>query len=163
VSRSICQSIMSHELGRNIFEATIKAAKEISRFRPKPERGLKYLEPYLNIDAIDGLEKLRSERILGLYSATVADCYREKGEVSSAAQWYRRASTFGMNFGFANLYAEMVIKHKLLERYEHALMCVEQGHKDWKAKPLYKKIYDIVPNVVGGLNGHSSSHSLRHL
>jgi len=146
---------MSHELGRNIFEATVKASREISRFRPKPERGLKYLEPYLNIDAIDELEKMRSERILGLYSATVADCYREKGDVSSAAQWYRRASTFRMSCGFTNLYAEMVIKHKLSDYYEHALMCVEQGHKEWKENLYIKEFfigcyfYGLISNILG--------------
>jgi hypothetical protein len=132
---------MSQELSRNILEAAIKAAKEISRFHSKPDCGLEYLEPYLNINEIDGIKKQTSDTILSLYSATVADCYREKAEFISAAKWYRRASAFRIT-GFTNLYADMVIRHKLSDYYEHALMCLEQGRKEWKSKPLYQRIYN---------------------
>ncbi len=131
---------MSQEFARNILAATRKAANEISRFRPKPERGLKYLEPYLNIDGIDGIKKQTSDTILSLYTATVADCYREKADYISAAQWYRRASAFKITAS-PNLYAKMVIRHKLSDYYEHALMCLEQSRKEWKSRPLYKRIY----------------------
>jgi hypothetical protein len=132
---------MSAELGRNIYAATMNAAREISGYRPKPECALKYLEPYFKINSIDGLEKSGSDTIMSLYSATVADCYREKGDVGSAAQWYRRASVFSTSCGFADLYADMVIQHRLSDHYEHALMCVEQGHKKWKSNSLQKRIY----------------------
>lgn len=143
---------MSQELGRNIFAATKKASKEISRFRPKPEQGLEHLEPYFNIDSIDGLKKPGSDIILCLYSATVADCYREKGDIVSAAQWYKRASTFRICGGFPNLYAQMVIKHRLSDYYKNALMCIEQGRKEWKSMPLYKRIYYWLVSLKLNLN-----------
>jgi tetratricopeptide (TPR) repeat protein len=131
---------MPQELGKDIFSATMKASRELTRFHPRPDCGLKYLEPYLDMDAIDGLKKTTSDNILCLYLVTVADCYREKGNVDIAAQWYKRASSFRI-MGSADIYAEMVINHKLSDYYEHALMCLQESRKEWMARPFYERIY----------------------
>lgn len=131
---------MSMELGKEIYSAIMNASRELSRFHPNPERGLKYLEPYFNIDVNDRIEKFRTDTLMALYSAMVADCYREKGDFVSAARWYKRASTYNIFYGFANLYAGMVVRNKLADYYEHALMCIEQGHKQWLSKSLYSRI-----------------------
>jgi tetratricopeptide (TPR) repeat protein len=132
---------MPIELKKEIYSAIINANRELSRFHPNPEKGLKYLEPYFNIEVNDGIEKLRTDTLMALYSAVVADCYREKRDFASAVLWYQRASTYKIFYGFANLYAEMVIRNKLSDYYEHALMCLEQGHKLWRSKSLYTRIH----------------------
>ena len=129
------------DLPAKVRYATLQAAREICRWRTKPDRGLEYLEPFFGIDSFNGVDKRKSDRILSLFSATVADCYREKGCYLSAAQWYNRTAKFSESCFFADCYADMVIKHKLSDFYADALICKERGDTDWISKHILERAF----------------------
>jgi len=129
------------DLPAQVRHATLQAAREISRWRVNPDRGLEYLEPFFDVDSFNGVDKRKSDRILSLFSATVADCYGEKGNYQSAAQWYNRASRFSKSCFFADNYADMVIKQNLSEFYADALICKERSDTDWMSKHVLERAF----------------------
>lgn len=127
--------------------ATFQAAREISRWRPNPDRGLEFLEPFFNIDSFDGVDKRKNDAILSLFSAAVADCYNEKGNYKSAAHWYNRASKFSKSCFFADNYADMVIKHNLSDFYADALSCKERADTDWMSKHFLVRVFGWITSL----------------
>ncbi len=121
--------------------AILRAAREISRWRPEPDRGLQYLQPYLGIDSFEDVQRIRSDTLVSHISAVVADCHREKGNYALAAQWYERASSFSDSCFFADFYVDMVIKHRIKDHYAQALFCKERAEAHWKSKPRLLRGY----------------------
>ena len=108
---------------------------------------LHLLEPYRERQYLDGATRENSNRILSLINATIGDAYRELGEPRQAATAYGRAQDFFPGTGFQDLYAELVLKHRLEEHYEKALTALVAGHRTWSARPAIIRL----AGHVGGL------------
>jgi hypothetical protein len=127
--------------GREALEKAYEAASHLRGWRQDPRRGLAIILPYGDcVDFIDA-PPLASRIVRSLVCAVIADCYREMGEVVTAAEWYRRASESRKRGGYPSLYADMVISHKLADHYENALDCLKESKANWKAKPLLVRFY----------------------
>ncbi|MBM4043379.1 MAG: hypothetical protein FJ290_33245 [Planctomycetes bacterium] len=105
-------------------------------WRPKPEVALEMLRPFMDRDEFPDVPRDRSDSVVSLVSSVVGDCHMEMGSLEEAARWYRRASCFRKEGGYADFYAEAVIKGRLSDHYEHALECLRYNHAQWKNNPL---------------------------
>lgn len=68
--------------------------------------------------------------VRSLVSAVTADCYRELGDVRTAAEWYRRAVQSWKVAGFAAIYADMVLQHGLEVANRSADQCRVRVRRD---------------------------------
>jgi hypothetical protein len=79
--------------------------------------------------------------VRSIVCATTADCYRELGDVQTAAEWYRRAGQSWKGGGFPPIYADMVLQHGLEDDYEFALDCLRHSLAEWQAKPFLVRVF----------------------
>jgi hypothetical protein len=63
------------------------------------------------------------------------------GEIQTAADWYRRASENWKAGGYPPIYADMVVRHGLVDHYETALDCLKFNRADWAGRPLLVRLY----------------------
>jgi hypothetical protein len=127
--------------GREALEKAYEAASHLRGWRQDPRKGLAIILPYGDcVDFVDATP-LTSRKVRCLVCAVIADCYREAGEVVTAADWYRKASESWKVGGYPSLYADMVITHKLADHYENALDCLKESKANRKAKPLLTRLY----------------------
>lgn len=102
---------------------------------------LAIIEPYAEQDELTGgsADQIRMSR--SIVCAVMADCFGELGDFRTAANWYRRASGYCKKGGFPSCYAELVIKHDLVEHFEPALDCLRSNRADWMSRPLFVRLY----------------------
>lgn len=107
------------------FSAVVRALKECERLmrarRTDCREVLAILEPFRESSGFPDASPDRSAVAMSLVCATFGDCYRELGEIATAANWYRRAGNHREATGFAECYADMVVKNKLRDHYQSAL------------------------------------------
>ncbi len=128
--------------------AALRANDHLSGLWQRPRRALEIIRPYADCEEYATGEQVKPEErekllrvIRSIVCAVTADCYREMGEVRTAADWYRRAGESWKVGGFPAIYADMALRHGLDDHYEPALDYLRHSHADWKAKPLLDRVY----------------------
>jgi hypothetical protein len=132
---------MTSATPKQALDAAMDASRYLQGLRMDPRRALRIIEPYAACGLLVGATPAQSLRVRSIIHAVIADCYRELGEVTAAAEWYRSASQNWKVGGFPGFYADMVITHRLADHYETALECLKVSQESWRARPLLMRLY----------------------
>ena len=97
------------------------------------------LTPYYDCTGVGDAEGEMADAARSMIFALTADAYRETGDIASAAQWYRRASKISPG-GHFQIYAHLVVKHRLDDHYPNALAALELGRKQWKQRSILERV-----------------------
>jgi hypothetical protein len=126
--------------------AAMRSSRHLSGLWTDPRKALEIIRPYADCEEYSvpdhapnpdgGLRKARS-----IVCAITADCYRELGDVGTAAAWYRRAGQSWKVGGFPGIYADMVLQHGLDDHYGAALDYLRHNLTDWQSKSLLARLY----------------------
>ena len=127
------------------LQEALRAAVEASQFlvgvSHDPSRALAMIEPYADFEELTGGSPHQIQLARSIVCAVVADCQNALGDFHTAANWYRRASGYWKKGGYPAFYADLVIKHQLVEHYQTALECMRANRADWQSRPLLVRIY----------------------
>jgi hypothetical protein len=130
------------------LQAAIRSSSHLSGLWPDPQKALEIIRPYADCGEYSAGERVQPknrDRLLravrSMVCAVTADCYRELGDVRTAAEWYRRAGQSWKVGGFPALYADMVLRHDLDDHYEVALDYLRHNLADWQSKPFLVRLY----------------------
>jgi hypothetical protein len=131
------------------FSAAFRTLKECAWLlrakQPDYHKVLELLEPFRECNEFTDVEPDASAVAMSLLCATFGDCYRELGEVATAANWYRRAGSYREATGFAEYYADMVVKHQLRDHYQPAFCSLRASReKNQKTSLLARAYYNAV-------------------
>lgn len=123
------------------IHAAVEASQFLQGISHDPSRALSIIEPYAEHEELTGgsADQIRMAR--SIVCAVMADCFNGLGDFQTAANWYRRASGYWMKGGYPPLYADLVIKHELVDHYQTALDCLRSNRADWQSRPLLVRLY----------------------
>ncbi len=110
----------------------LHAHRLIGQRRPEIEKALEVLRPFMIEAGItQDLETVANKRrrLMNLALSLVADCYRFKGEVDSALDWYRIAGGYWKGGAHVTFYAQLTLAHGRTEYYEDALAGLEENEQ----------------------------------
>lgn len=130
-------SVTRQEVG----DAVREASRYLQGMRQDPARALTVLEPYRECEEFSECTPDEARKLRSIVCVVIADCYRELGQVRTAAEWYRRGGRSFKGGGLAFLYADMVIQHQLQEFYDDALDWLEKSQAIWQATPLITRVF----------------------
>jgi hypothetical protein len=111
-------------------------------FRPDPRRALEVIQsvpPDTEFASADP-QAVRIARCA--LCAVTGDCYRLLGDVTTAADWYRRAAGHwqgGLAYPF--FYADLVVRHQLSGHYQIALDCLRNEEAYWRSKSVLYRFW----------------------
>jgi hypothetical protein len=127
---------------------TLKGCERFLRARqPDYRKALQLLEPFRECHGFHDATADASALVMSLLCATFGDCYRELGEVVSAANWYRRAGGYREGTGFAEYYADMVVKHQLRDHFQVALSSLRASAEQKQTTPALRRAYYNVVSI----------------
>jgi len=127
---------------REVFDTVMQVGGGRSRlWRTEPERGIALLRPYWNCTRLTGCSERTYLSTMGMLCGVTADCYRALEQPALAAEWYRRASTYSPGGGHAELYAGIVVEHRLEEHYRTALETMELCDQKWREQNRVSRLY----------------------
>ena len=119
-----------------------RADRYLRGFRPNPRRALDVVQSVQEDAELAGADPQANRIVRGAICAVTGDCYRMLGEVTTAADWYRRAAGHWKGgLGYPFLYADMVVEHRLTGHYRIALDCLRHEEAYWRSKPLLYRVY----------------------
>ncbi len=130
------------------LRAAFRSGRKLSGLWPAPQKALEIIRPYADCERYVAGERVKPEDrdkllrvVRSIVCAVTADCYREMGDVRTAAEWYRRAGESWEAGGFPPFYADMVLRHRLDDHYEAALGFLRHNLANWKAKPFLVRVF----------------------
>jgi hypothetical protein len=131
------------------FSAAFRALKQCETLLraklPNYHKVLELLEPFRHCNGFPDVTSDESNVVMSLLCATFGDCYRELGDVETAAKWYRQAGTYSEGTGFAEIYGAMVVAHGLRDHYQPALCSLRASkERDRKTSLLSWAYYNLV-------------------
>jgi hypothetical protein len=135
---------MSKELmtPQNAMAAVFRADKHLRVFRPDPSRALEVIQSVQEDTDFASDDPQANCIVRCAVCAVTADCYRMLGDVTTAAEWYRRAAGHWKGgLGYSFFYTDMVVKHGLAGHYRTALECLRHEEEYWRSKPLLYRFY----------------------
>jgi hypothetical protein len=135
---------------RAVIEVAHRADGYLRGFRPDPRRALEVIQSVPEDAEFAGADPQADRIARCALCAVTGDCYRLLGEVTTAADWYRRAAGHWQGgLGYPFFYADLVVQHRL-----------SRG----AAGPVRQKLSHTAPTsgrVPRRLNPCSQMHSLQ--
>ena len=130
------------------LQEALRVAVEASRFlvgvSRDPSRALSMIEPFSELEELTCGSAHQIQLSRSIVCAVVADCHNALGDFHTAANWYRRASGYWQKGGYPASYADLAIRHQLVDHYQTALECMRANRADWQSRPLCSRIYSHI-------------------
>lgn len=118
------------EDARIIWLSILRASDLLSSPFPRPRKALELISRYVHIDAIDGIERRKSDFLISLVYSVCGDCHAKLANIDEAVFWYQRACSLVTSPGCLGNYLELVVKHKLTQHYRHCLEAVTKADEE---------------------------------
>jgi len=123
------------------------AGAHLNWWRRRPERALARIERLHTLECPDAEYEDLHGTLMNMIFAVTGDCYGYMNRPIEAVAWYRRAAEYRKSGGFAHMYADLVLRHNLVDDYALALECMEQTLAE---KPQVGFVTQMLAHIASG-------------